>query len=98
MALRTSLAVCAAVAITSVTASAQSITAEADVTGGVSSDLWKVELPGRTLCVKGALAQLKVQKEWRAPTSRNRVEYQWLQFAGAIAPGQVPEVLAHDER
>ena len=68
------------------------------LTGGVSSDLWKVELPGRTLCVKGALAQLKVQKEWRAPTSRNRVEYQWLQFAGAIAPGQVPEVLAHDER
>ncbi|HEY7816302.1 MAG TPA: hypothetical protein VIC62_23850 [Nakamurella sp.] len=68
------------------------------LTGGVSSDLWKVDLPGRTLCVKGALARLKVEKEWRAPTSRNRVEYQWLQFAGAVAPGQVPQVLAHDER
>jgi tRNA A-37 threonylcarbamoyl transferase component Bud32 len=68
------------------------------LTGGVSSDLWKVELPGRTLCVKGALAQLKVDKQWRAPTSRNRVEYQWLQFAGAVAPGQVPRVLAHDEQ
>ena len=64
----------------------------------MSSDLWKVDLPGRTLCVKGALARLKVDKEWRAPTSRNRVEYQWLQFAGAVAPGQVPQVLAHDER
>jgi tRNA A-37 threonylcarbamoyl transferase component Bud32 len=68
------------------------------LTGGVSSDLWRVDLPGRTLCVKRALAQLKVEKQWRAPTSRNRVEYQWLQFAGAVAPGQVPQVLAHDER
>ena len=68
------------------------------LTGGVSSDLWKVDLPGRTLCVKGALAQLKVEKQWRAPTSRNRVEYQWLQFAGAVAPGQVPQVLAQDEQ
>ena len=68
------------------------------LTGGVSSDLWKVDLPGRTLCVKGALAQLKVEHEWLAPTSRNRVEYEWLQFAGAVAPGQVPQVLAHDEQ
>lgn len=68
------------------------------LTGGVSSDLWKVDLPGRTLCVKGALAQLKVERQWRAPTSRNRVEYQWLRFAAAVAPGQVPRVLAHDER
>jgi tRNA A-37 threonylcarbamoyl transferase component Bud32 len=68
------------------------------LTGGVSSDLWKVELPGRTLCVKGALAQLRVEKEWHAPTSRNRVEYRWLQFAGTVAPGQVPQVMAHDER
>ena len=35
---------------------------------------------------------------WRAPTSRNRVEYQWLQFAGAVTPGQVPQVMAHDEQ
>ncbi len=68
------------------------------LTGGVSSDLWKVDLPGRTLCVKGALAQLKVERKWLAPTSRNRVEYQWLRFAGAVAPGQVPQILAHDEQ
>jgi aminoglycoside phosphotransferase (APT) family kinase protein len=67
------------------------------LTGGVSSDLWQVSLPGRTLCVKGALARLKVAQEWLAPVSRNRVEYQWLQFAGTVAPTQVPEVLAYDE-
>jgi len=64
--------------------------------GGVSSDLWRVDLPGRTVCVKGALAQLKVAHEWLAPVSRNRVEYDWLQFAAAVSPGQVPSVLGYD--
>ena len=68
------------------------------LTGGVSSDLWQVSLPGRTLCVKGALARLKVAQEWLAPVSRNRVEYEWLQFAGTVAPTQVPQVLAYDEQ
>jgi len=64
--------------------------------GGVSSDLWKVEAPGRTLCVKGALAELKTARTWHAPLSRNRVEHDYLQFAGRACPGRVPEVLAHD--
>ena len=68
------------------------------LTGGVSSDLWQISLPGRTLCVKGALAQLKVAQEWLAPVSRNRVEYEWLQFAGTVAPTHVPQVLAYDEQ
>ncbi|MEC3853976.1 phosphotransferase family protein [Paenarthrobacter ureafaciens] len=68
------------------------------LTGGVSSDLWRVDLPGRSVCVKGALARLKVAQEWLAPTSRNRVEYDWLQLAGTIAPRHVPQVLAYDEQ
>jgi fructosamine-3-kinase len=66
------------------------------LTGGVSSDLWRVDLPGRTVCVKSALAQLKVAQEWLAPVSRNRVEYDWLQFAAGVSPRQVPRVLAYD--
>jgi tRNA A-37 threonylcarbamoyl transferase component Bud32 len=66
------------------------------LTGGVSSDLWRVDLPGRTVCVKSALAQLKVAQEWLAPVSRNRVEYDWLQFAAGVCPRQVPRVLAYD--
>jgi tRNA A-37 threonylcarbamoyl transferase component Bud32 len=66
------------------------------LTGGVSSDLWKVDLPGRSVCVKGSLAQLKVPGEWLAPVSRNRVECDWLSFAASLCPGQVPQVLAHD--
>lgn len=64
--------------------------------GGVSSDLWLIDLPNGRICVKGALAQLKVAQEWLAPVSRNRVEYEWLQFAATIAPQNVPRVLGHD--
>ena len=66
------------------------------MTGGVSSDLWKVDLPTRTVCVKGALPQLKVAQQWLAPVSRNRVEYDWLRFAALMCPGQIPRVIAHD--
>ena len=64
--------------------------------GGVSSELWKVDLPTQTVCVKAALAHLKVAHEWHAPVSRNRVEYDWLQFAAPLCPGQVPRTIAYD--
>lgn len=66
--------------------------------GGVSSDIWQVELPGRTLCVKRALARLKVAADWRAPVSRNAYEWAWLRFAAGVAPDCVPEPIAHDDR
>ena len=62
----------------------------------MSSNLWRVELPDRTLCVKGALAQLRVADVWLAPVDRNAVEYAWLEFAARHRPGNVPAVYAHD--
>ena len=64
--------------------------------GGVSSDIWRVDLPGRTICVKRALPQLRVGMNWRAPVSRNRYEWEWLQLAARIVPQSVPQPLAHD--
>lgn len=66
------------------------------LTGGVSSDIWRVELPGRTVCVKRALAKLKVAADWRAPIERNAYEAAWMRVAGAIVPDAVPELLAVD--
>ena len=66
------------------------------LTGGVSSDLWRLELPGRSLCVKRALAQLKVAAVWRAPISRNAAECAWLRYAARHIPDNVPAVLADD--
>ncbi|MFJ5304334.1 phosphotransferase family protein [Streptomyces sp. NPDC088350] len=64
--------------------------------GGVSSDLWRVDLPGRSLCVKRALAKLKVAADWQAPVSRNAYEWAWMRFASRHRPDSVPELLAHD--
>lgn len=66
------------------------------LTGGVSSDLWRVDLPGRSLCVKRALAQLKVAADWQAPLSRNAWEYAWMCFAARHLPDNVPAPLVHD--
>jgi len=67
------------------------------LSGGVSSDIWRVDVPGRSLCVKRALAQLKVEAEWRAPVSRNAYEWAWMRFAVQHCPDNVPRPLAHDQ-
>ncbi len=67
------------------------------LTGGVSSDIWKVSAEGRVFCVKRALAKLKVEADWFAPVERNRYEVAWYQIANALVPGAAPRILAHDE-
>jgi fructosamine-3-kinase len=67
------------------------------LTGGVSSDIWKVELPTSVVCVKRALPQLRVKQLWEAPIKRNQYEVAYLRFAQSVIPGAVPKVLAHDE-
>lgn len=67
------------------------------LTGGVSSDLWRVDIPDLTICVKAALPTLRVAGTWNAPVGRNAVEVAWLRFAADHAPQAVPRVLAHDE-
>ena len=64
--------------------------------GGVSSDIWRVELPAGPVCVKRALPRLKVAARWEAPVERNRYEWEWLREAGRIAPACVPPLVAHD--
>jgi aminoglycoside phosphotransferase (APT) family kinase protein len=67
------------------------------LTGGVSSDIWRVELRGKSIVVKRALARLRVAQVWEAPIERNRYERMWLQEANAIVPGVAPAVLAADD-
>ncbi|WP_330351080.1 phosphotransferase family protein [Streptomyces sp. NBC_00582] len=66
------------------------------LTGGVSSDLWRVDLPGRSICVKRARERLRVAADWHAPVSRNAHEWAWLEFAARHRPANVPVPLAHD--
>ena len=65
------------------------------LSGGVSSDIWRVDQGDRTLCVKRALAKLKVAQDWRAPVSRNAFEAAWMQTVRGIDPTAAPEVILH---
>lgn len=66
------------------------------LTGGVSSSIFRLDLPAGAVCIKQALPQLKVEKEWRAPVTRVLAEMDWLQTVHAIAPDNVPRILASD--
>jgi aminoglycoside phosphotransferase (APT) family kinase protein len=65
--------------------------------GGVSSEIWRVDLPRGPVCVKRALPRLRVQQVWEAPVERNAYEYEWFRVAADAAPGAVPSVLARGE-
>jgi aminoglycoside phosphotransferase (APT) family kinase protein len=67
------------------------------LSGGVSSDIWRVDLPGASICVKRALPRLRVAQVWEAPIERNRYERQWMQTAGHAVHGAAPRVLAWDD-
>jgi len=66
------------------------------LSGGVSSDIWRVDLPAQTICVKRALAALRVKADWQAPTERNNYEWEWFKFVHQNFPEIVPRPVAHD--
>ena len=74
----------------------QSVPSMIPLTGGVSSDIWRVELKQQTVCVKRALPQLKVSALWEAPIERNQYEWEWLRIAGTVEPTAVPTLIGRD--
>jgi aminoglycoside phosphotransferase (APT) family kinase protein len=66
------------------------------LTGGVSSDIWRIELPHGPVCLKRALAKLRVAADWRAPVERNVYEARWMVRAAAAVPGSTPLLLGQD--
>jgi aminoglycoside phosphotransferase (APT) family kinase protein len=67
------------------------------LTGGVSSDIWRIDLPAGPICIKRALAKLRVAADWQAPVERNRYEARWMQRANAAVPGAAPALLGIDD-
>jgi aminoglycoside phosphotransferase (APT) family kinase protein len=67
------------------------------LTGGVSSDIWRVDLASGPVCVKRALPRLRVAQVWEAPVARNAFEYEWFRVAGQAMPQAVPKVLYREE-
>ena len=74
----------------------QPVPAGRALTGGVSSDIWLVDLPRGPVCVKRALPRLKVAAEWHAPVERNHYEAHWMRRANQAVPGAAPTLLGED--
>ena len=67
------------------------------LSGGVSSDIWRVDLARGPVCVKRALPRLRVAQVWEAPVGRNRYEYEWFRVAAEAAPHAVPRMIARQD-
>ena len=66
------------------------------LTGGVSSDIVRVDLAHGPVCIKRALPKLKVQADWQAPVERNHFEIEWMRTAARLVPHGVPRILGED--
>jgi aminoglycoside phosphotransferase (APT) family kinase protein len=66
------------------------------LTGGVSSDIWRVDRRAGPICVKRALPKLRVARDWQAPVERGRYEVAWFETVARIAPQAVPALLGAD--
>ena len=78
-------------------AQGQTVQAMVQLTGGVSSDIWRIDFANHSICAKRALSQLKVAAVWEAPLSRNAYEYAWYQVVGPQFGQHVPSMLGRDE-
>lgn len=64
------------------------------LTGGVSSDVFRVRVDGgRSVVVKQSIRKLRVAADWRAPVDRDAIEVAWLRAVHEINPRLTPEVL-----
>lgn len=66
------------------------------LTGGVASDIWKVDHLNNSFVIKRALSKLRVAQDWTAPVSRNASEVAWMKKVASIDSSAVPRILAHD--
>lgn len=67
------------------------------LTGGVSSDIWRIDLAEGPICVKRALPKLRVAADWQVPVGRNLYEARWMRAVAKVVPHCTPSLLGQDE-
>ena len=69
-----------------------------ELNGGISSEIYKVDLDDRSLCVKSALPTLKSDPDWHVPVERTAAEWEWLKLAQNVAKNIAPDPLGYDKQ
>lgn len=62
--------------------------------GGISADIWRVELLHQTVVIKRACSALKVEADWQADPCRIQSEIDWHNFVRSFLPESVPEIIS----
>ena len=70
----------------------------APLTGGVSSAIYRADLPNGPICIKRALEKLKVAADWHAPLERSASEVAWIRQVATIDGALVPDILFADDK
>lgn len=68
------------------------------LSGGVSSDVVRVDCDDSTIVVKRALEKLKVSDDWFADVGRTRYEHLYMECVSGFLPHAVPRVLHVNDR
>ena len=68
------------------------------LTGGVSSNIVRIQIGDRNFCLKQALPKLKAEKDWQVPVDRVYAEIDWLRTAERLVPGHAPRVIGVDKQ
>ncbi|MEX2525273.1 MAG: aminoglycoside phosphotransferase family protein [Gammaproteobacteria bacterium] len=66
------------------------------LSGGVSSDIYRLDIDADSYCLKQALPKLKVDIDWYADTNRSYYEFEWLHFAHSINNNNTPKLIAYE--
>lgn len=74
------------------------VTAVEPLTGGVASDIARVQVGADSYVVKFALAKLRVAADWQAPVHRNAAEYAWLKVAADVSPDSAVKLYGRSQR
>ena len=57
-----------------------------ELDGRISSEIYRVDMPSKSICVKHALPTLKPDRDWHVPVERSKSEWNWLNVANDITP------------
>ena len=68
------------------------------LSGGVSSDIWKITNQNHIFCLKKAKKKLDVKEDWFVPIERNIYEYKWYNEVNKLVPNIAPQVIYSDSK
>ena len=69
-----------------------------ELTGGVSSEIYRLDTAQGAMCIKRSLPKLRVKQDWYAPVERGDYEVAWIKAVAEFSPLNVPAIVAESKQ